>query len=166
MDSPHIALTLRRNGRPRPHLLLVAVGGPWMQGLARILRRQYHVYPADGPPPAMRIARQNFPDVVVIDADGLAGMVPLIRDLRRIAEIQPVPILVLALQTTRDDVLEAVAAGATDYLLKPQMQADTLFGRIDTALKGLAFHGPAVNPNISLRSHGEENGQEPANLHE
>src|SRR5918996_6144429 len=66
---------------------------------------------------AVRLARELRPDVVVMDLnmprmDGIDATSEIMK-----AERPPV-VLVLTVSTTNDDVLDAIAAGASGYLLK------------------------------------------------
>jgi DNA-binding NarL/FixJ family response regulator len=66
---------------------------------------------------AVRLARELRPDVVVMDLN-----MPRMDGIDATSEImkseQPPIVLVLTVSTTNDDVLDAIAAGASGYLLK------------------------------------------------
>jgi DNA-binding NarL/FixJ family response regulator len=94
---------------------------------------------------AVTLARELTPDVVVIDlnmpnASGLDA-------LRKIATASPgVPIVVLTVSANDADMLEALAAGASGYLLK-DTRADELVDAVRVAASG-----PAVLSRDVLRA--------------
>ena len=79
--------------------------------------RQYDVATASDGREALREARSSRPDVVVLDL-GLPDMdgVDVIRHLRTWT---PVPIVVLSGRVTSNDKVDALDAGADDYVTKP-----------------------------------------------
>jgi two-component system KDP operon response regulator KdpE len=66
---------------------------------------------------ALRIAGRNLPDVVFVDL-GLPGISGL-DVIRRLREWSDVPIIVLSARGAERDKVEALDAGATDYVTKP-----------------------------------------------
>jgi DNA-binding NarL/FixJ family response regulator len=86
---------------------------------------------------AVRVATATRPDVVVLDLqlpDGSGVDVA-----RRLGAMQPAPrILILSASGEQPDVIEAVAAGATGYLVKSASTAELV------AAVGSVAHGEAV----------------------
>src|SRR5215475_1757330 len=79
--------------------------------------RGYEVHVADSGSAALRVAAQHPPDLVILDL-GLPDLdgVEVIRGLRGWSEA---PIVVLSGRTDSADKVEALDAGADDYLTKP-----------------------------------------------
>ena len=91
---------------------------------------------------AVRKAEELTPDVVLMDlrmpgGDGVTA-------ITRIAELGlPSKVLVLTTYDTDSDVLPAIEAGATGYLLKDALQ-DELFRAVRSAARGEAVLSPSV----------------------
>ena len=91
---------------------------------------------------AVRLARELRPDVVVMDLhmprmDGIDATSEIMK-----GEHQPV-VLVLTVSTTNNDGLDAIAAGATGYLLK-DAEADEIVNAVRTANAGRSPLSPAI----------------------
>ncbi|MCA9962877.1 MAG: response regulator transcription factor [Anaerolineales bacterium] len=100
---------------------------------------------------------QHAPDVVLMDLrmplmDGV-GAIEIIRDKRPFA-----PILVLTTYDSDADIVRAIEAGATDYLLKDAPR-DELFRAIRAAARGESTLSPAVASRLMsrMRAPAEEN---------
>jgi two-component system KDP operon response regulator KdpE len=89
--------------------------------------RQYDVVTAADGSQALRAAAERHPDLIVLDL-GLPDMdgVEVIHSLRGWT---PVPIVVLSGRTTSTDKVDALDAGADDYVTKP-FNVDELLARI------------------------------------
>ncbi|GFH38480.1 response regulator [Streptomyces pacificus] len=94
--------------------------------------RTYEVDAAPDGATALRLAAAHHPDVVVLDL-GLPDMdgVDVIRGLR---DRTRVPILVLSARHTSDEKVEALDAGADDYVTKP-FGMDELLARLRAAVR-------------------------------
>lgn len=106
-------------------------------GLA-LSREQFEVFEADGVERGLIEAGTRRPDMVVLDlglpdGDG----VDLIRQLRTWSDI---PVLVLSARTDEADKVEALNAGADDYLIKPFGVAE-LLARVRAHLRRRATVG-------------------------
>jgi len=92
---------------------------------------------------AVRLTRELRPDVVVMDLH-----MPRMDGIDATAEImtgeRPPVVLVLTVSTTNDDVLDAIAAGASGYLLK-----DTAAEEIVSAVRQAREGGSALSPAIA-----------------
>ncbi len=109
-DEPQIARTLRIN----------------------LTARGYHVIIAYDGLTALRMAGESKPDVVVLDL-GLPDIhgVAVIERLRRWSTV---PIIVLSARTDSTDKVEALDAGADDYITKP-FGMDELLARLRAAVR-------------------------------
>ena len=94
-DEPHIVRTLTINLRAR----------------------DYEVETAGDGRSALRVVEERSPDVIVLDL-GLPDM-DGVDVLRRIRETSVVPVIVLSARQDSDDKVEALDAGADDYVTKP-----------------------------------------------
>lgn len=74
------------------------------------------------------------PELVILDC-GLPGMggVEILQRIRRIPAIYLTPVLMLTARRNRADIDLAMAAGATDYLVKP-FEAEELVRRVNAML--------------------------------
>jgi DNA-binding NarL/FixJ family response regulator len=92
---------------------------------------------------AVRLARELRPDVVVMDLN-----MPRMDGIDATSEImkseQPPIVLVLTVSTTNDDVLDAIAAGASGYLLK-----DAAADEIGNAVRSASAGGSTLSPTIA-----------------
>jgi DNA-binding NarL/FixJ family response regulator len=107
---------------------------------------------------AVALVRELTPDVVVLDLNmPSAGGVEAIRQI--VACSPTVEIVVLTVSTDGDDVLEALAAGASSYLLK-DTRTDELAGCIRQAAGGQAVLSREVAQTLISRalSNRLENG--------
>src|SRR4051794_28036529 len=89
--------------------------------------RQYDVVTAGNGPAALRAATETRPDLVVLDL-GLPDMdgVEVVRSLRTWTQV---PILILSGRLNSSAKVDALDAGADDYVTKP-FNVDELFARV------------------------------------
>lgn len=116
------------------HQVLVVEDEPDIRGILRTLLRTagYRVIEADTATRAVVEARSHKPDLLLVDlglpdADGL-------KVIRAVREWSPVPILVLSARTMEAQKIEALDAGADDYVTKP-FSAPELLARVRAALR-------------------------------
>ncbi len=98
---------------------------------------------------AVRLAREVRPDVVVMDLhmprmDGIDATSEIMKSDR------PPVVLVLTVSTTSDDVLDAIAAGASGYLLK-DASADEIVDAVRTANAGRSPLSPTIASAVVKR---------------
>ena len=107
--------------------------------------RQYFVVAAADGAAALREARSSRPDVVVLDL-GLPDMdgVDVIRQLRSWTSV---PIVVLSGRATSNDKVDALDAGADDYVTKP-FSLDELLARIRAVTRRRVDQEPAATVAI------------------
>ncbi|MGI5237456.1 response regulator [Dactylosporangium sp. CA-139066] len=102
-----------------------------------LLARQYDVVVAAGGEEALQLAAECRPDLVVLDL-GLPDL-DGVDVIRRLRAWSPVPILVLSGRADSRDKVEALDAGADDYVTKP-FSIDELLARVRAVTRRL---GPA-----------------------
>jgi two-component system, OmpR family, KDP operon response regulator KdpE len=109
-DEPHIVRTLTINLRAR----------------------DYDVESAGDGRSALQIMQERTPDVIVLDL-GLPDMDGL-DVLRRVRETSMTPVIVLSARQESDDKIEALDAGADDYVTKP-FGMDEFLARVRAAAR-------------------------------
>jgi len=94
--------------------------------------RGYEVWTAASGEEALEEFRRGLPELVILDL-ALPGMggVEVCRELRRSS---PVPIIVLSVRNAEADKVQALDAGADDYLTKP-FGAEELLARIRSVMR-------------------------------
>ena len=100
--------------------------------------RQYEVSAAADAGHALRAASTDHPDLVVLDL-GLPDM-DGVEVIRRLRDWTPVPIVVLSGRSGSRDKIEALDAGADDYVTKP-FNIDELLARIRAVTRRRAPDG-------------------------
>ncbi|GGO91211.1 response regulator [Wenjunlia tyrosinilytica] len=97
--------------------------------------RKYEVDAAHDGAAALRLAAARHPDAVVLDL-GLPDM-DGVEVIRRLRGWTRVPIIVLSARQTSDEKVEALDAGADDYVTKP-FGMDELLARLRAAVRRAA----------------------------
>ena len=108
--------------------------------IRRVLRttltsRGYTVIEARSGDAALELIRSEHVDLILLDANmpGLSGL----DTCREIRHASDVPIIMLTVRNTERDKVEALDAGADDYIVKP-FGAEELMARIRAALRRFA----------------------------
>ncbi|MET9630878.1 response regulator [Lentzea sp. NPDC006480] len=111
--------------------------------------RGYEVLTAHDGATALRLAADGKPDVVVLDL-GLPDMdgTDVIAGLRGWTTL---PIIVLSARTDSADKVDALDAGADDYVTKP-FGMDELLARLRSAVRRSAVTGPEDEPIVKTAS--------------
>ncbi|SFR12994.1 two component transcriptional regulator, winged helix family [Lentzea waywayandensis] len=111
--------------------------------------RGYEVLTAPDGATALRLAADGKPDVVVLDL-GLPDMdgTDVIAGLRGWTSL---PIIVLSARTDSTDKVDALDAGADDYVTKP-FGMDELLARLRAAVRRSAAPGPEDEPIVKTAS--------------
>lgn len=96
-----------------------------------LARAGYFVYEATDGAQAVALARKNRPDMIVLDIrmpnmDGLTAL----RTIRQTKWLSNVPVLMLSALSQREDVVSAVRAGASDYMVKSAFNIKDFLARI------------------------------------
>ncbi|MFJ3658953.1 response regulator [Streptomyces sp. NPDC090119] len=113
--------------------------------------RSYDVDAAPDGRTALQLAASRHPDVIVLDL-GLPDMdgVEVIRGLRGWTRV---PILVLSARHSSDEKVEALDAGADDYVTKP-FGMDELLARLRAAVRRAEPVGPGEDDVITVETDG------------
>jgi DNA-binding NarL/FixJ family response regulator len=132
-----------REGEP-VRVLVVDDHPMWCDGVARELGEAGHevVGTAGDGASALRIARATRPDLVLLDLQlpDMSGVDVVVG----LAAVQPRPqVLVLSASGEQADVLAAVTAGATGYLLKSAARAE-LLAAVSAAARGEPVFTPGL----------------------
>ena len=128
---------------PKKHRILIVDDEESMRDFLSIMlhREGYHVDTAADGQSGLAIARDNPPDLVVLDL-----MLPGIDGLevcRRLRAGGPVPILILTAKDTVNDRILGLDMGADDYMVKP-FNLDELLARIRALLRRAQPSRPQV----------------------
>jgi len=104
----------------RPLVLIVDDNADVRAYVRSVLEPTFRVAEAANGAAGLRMARKRLPDVILADVmmpemDGLA----MTERLRAHPETAAVPIIMLTARASTDDEVEGLAAGATDYIVKP-----------------------------------------------
>lgn len=116
------------------HQVLIVEDEPDIRSILRTLLRTagYRVIEAETAARAIIEARSHKPDLLLVDlglpdADG-------IKVVRAIREWSPMPVVVLSARTLEEQKIQALDAGADDYVTKP-FSAPELLARVRAALR-------------------------------
>jgi two-component system KDP operon response regulator KdpE len=123
-------------------LLVIEDDEPLRQTLGTMLRaRQFVVVDAESGEAGLRAVADHRPDLVLLDLS-LPGMDGT-RVLREIRATDEVPVVVLTVRDTREDKIDALDAGADDYVTKP-FDSEELLARVRAALRRGRTAAPAA----------------------
>lgn len=101
-------------------------------GEASLSRRGYVVLTASDGAEGLKKAREEAPDLVLLDL--LMPLMPgveLLRSLKADVATQKIPVLVLSNSSRDDDKREALALGATGYLVKANVSLKELGDHVE-----------------------------------
>jgi DNA-binding response OmpR family regulator len=155
-----VTTDLKVSVEPRPpraasdgYILVVDDDPSICDTLATMLQfKGYRTEVAHTGPNALKIARGDPPDLVLLDLmmpemDGLA----VCRDFQPDPRLSDVRVLMLTARDGRKDVVQALEAGASDYVTK-LFYIDELVARVHTNLEVKRYHdGPAAMLQDSCR---------------
>ena len=115
--------------------------------IERSLRRDYQIRVANNGSDALKIARREKPDLIILDIimSGMDGL-HVCQELRRDPTLQAVPILFLTARGHIEDRIEGLEAGADDYLTKP-FDVRELLLRVQVILRRTTAQGHPSMPD-------------------
>jgi two-component system phosphate regulon response regulator PhoB len=130
--------------------VLVVDDEPDITGLVayHLAKAGYRVSTAANGPDALKAAREERPDIVVLDVmlPGVSGY-DVLAELRRREETRDVGVILLTARREEPDRIRGLSLGADDYLTKPFSPAELAL-RINALLRRLA--APAVSSGSNL----------------
>ncbi len=135
LSSEGLAATRPPTPNTRPLVLLADDNADMREYVRRLLSPQYTVDAVADGALALEAARRQVPDLVLTDImmpqlDGFG----LMRALRADARTADVPVVLLSARAGEEARVEALAAGADDYLVKP-FSARELLARVGARLE-------------------------------
>ena len=118
--------------------ILLVDDHPDIRRLVRLtLGKLYDITEADNAPAALELLRQSPPDLLVADVmmpgeiDGLG----LLDAVRADPALSALPVIMVTSEAARYNVVEAIKAGVSDYVVKP-VTARAVLEKVDKYLKG------------------------------
>lgn len=136
------------------HRILVVDDEPDITALVayHLAKAGYRVSTANTGPDALKAAREERPDVVVLDLmlPGASGY-EVLAELRKREETRDVGVILLTARREEPDRIKGFSLGADDYLVKPFSPAE-LGLRVQALLRRLA--APAVSAGSTLIAGG------------
>ena len=126
--------------------------------------RGHDVLVASSGAEALEVINQGCPDLVLLDLmmPGIDGL-EVCRRLRAAESAHPLPILFLTASNEEQNILDAFAMGATDYVLKP-FRADEVCARVETQLQVGRLLRALAEKNDELTEKNDELAQKNAVL--
>jgi two-component system, OmpR family, phosphate regulon response regulator PhoB len=132
------------------HRILVVDDEPDITALVayHLAKAGYRVSTAANGPDALKAAREERPDIVVLDVmlPGISGY-DILAELRRREETRDVGVILLTARREEQDRIRGLSLGADDYLTKPFSPAELTL-RVNALLRRLA--APAVTSGSTL----------------
>lgn len=116
--------------------------------IERSLRQEYQVRVAHNGPDALKIARREKPDLVILDINmpGMDGL-QVCKELRYDPILKSVPILFLTARGRVEDKIDGFEAGADDYLTKP-FDVRELLLRVQAIVRRTAPEANTADPEV------------------
>ena len=136
----------------KPTILIVEDDAPVRNLMVNTLRtHDYKYLTAPKGEEALLLAASHNPDVVFLDL-GLPDMDGM-EVIRRIRSWSNMPIIVISARSEDEDKIEALDAGADDYLTKP-FSVEELLARLRVTIRRLSALGTDSGPDASVYTNG------------
>lgn len=130
-----------------PHILVIDDEQQILRALRTILGQQdYRITTAESGEKGLALAVAVQPDIIILDL-GLPDISGL-EACRRLREWSATPIIILSAHDSENEKVQALDAGADDYLTKP-FGVDELLARIRVALRHHTLAAGAKNTTIT-----------------
>ncbi|MBW4565735.1 MAG: response regulator [Mojavia pulchra JT2-VF2] len=154
-NFPNLQYPIPNTQSPIPNILLADDNADMRDYVKRLLSQQYEVEAVPDGLAALSSARGRIPDLVLTDVmmPGLDGF-GLLQELRADPQTRKVPIILLSARAGEEARVEALEAGADDYLIKP-FSARELLARVEAALKMARLRQEAMQREQGLRIEAE-----------
>ncbi len=136
-----------------PLILVIEDDAPVRNLMVTTLKtHDYRYLTAKNGAEAIRMASSHNPDVLFLDL-GLPDMdgIDVIRQVRTWSNV---PIIVISARSDDGDKIEALDAGADDYLTKP-FSVEELLARLRVTLRRLSLLSGEANPDRSVYENGK-----------
>ena len=138
----------------KPTILIVEDDAPVRNLMVNTLRtHDYKYLTAPRGEEALLLAASHNPDVVFLDL-GLPDMDGM-EVIRRIRSWSNMPIIVISARSEDEDKIEALDAGADDYLTKP-FSVDEMLARLRVALRRLNTDQQAASRENTQYENGDD----------
>src|SRR5512143_2580696 len=133
-----------------PHRVLVVDDEPDITALVayHLAKAGYRVSTAATGPEALKAAREERPDLVILDLmlPGISGY-DVLADLRGFEETKDVGVILLTARRDEQDRIRGLSLGADDYLMKPFSPAELVL-RVQAILRRLS--SPPISTGSTL----------------
>ncbi len=139
----------------KPLLLLVEPNEELRSFLFYLLGNDYRVLEAIDGEQAMQLAKASAPDLIISETliDKVDG-ITLLRHLKKTNETSHIPLIVLSGLKDKQAKIDALQAGAIDYVIKPFIAAELLFkirNHVQNRYKTIIFSNGII-PSDRLRT--------------
>src|SRR4029077_6624140 len=127
-----------RRGRMNPSTILIVDDEPQIRRVMRttLSSQGYAIVEAKSGDEALEKLRSDHPGLILLDVNlpGISGL-DVCREIRQSSDV---PIIILTVRNTERDKVQALDAGADDYVVKP-FSAQELLARIRAAIRRSAI---------------------------
>jgi PAS domain S-box-containing protein len=139
-----------------PHILIVNDDADLRRYIRSLLSPLYAVSEAESDEQALELLQREIPDLILADTTepGRDGA-QLLREVRSSVRTAAVPVITLAARSNEDARIDALYAGADDYLTKP-FSARDLLARIDAQLSTSRLRSEILRRERVLRAEAEK----------
>jgi CheY-like chemotaxis protein/AraC-like DNA-binding protein len=122
-------------GSELPFILMIGEDGELLSQIAAAISNGYSVCDATTPAQGLNAAKENVPDLIVVDGCGLGDAgVKLCGGLKSDHITSHIPVILLAADHTDETQVRALEAGASEFLVKP-LRLPVLKARVGNLLE-------------------------------